>query len=98
MNKENDMRRFLFYDAFLIYKDKTNVDTIVIYSSEIENTNICLDAGNIKYSVKTFYMKDLDGGSTFENIKEKIEKGCNLKDSEMLNLTLIPLIIVPETM
>ena len=90
-NKENDMRRFLFYDASLVYRDRRKIDTIVVYSSEIENVNTFLDAGSIKYSAKAFYMKDMDGDSTFEKIKEKVEKGCCLNDSEMLSLTLVPL-------
>lgn len=90
-NKDSDIRRFLFYDGSLVYRDKKKVDTIVVYSSDIEDVNTYLDAGSIKYSVDAFYMKKLDGDSTFENLKLKVENGHSLKDSDMLSLTLVPL-------
>lgn len=88
-NKDSDMRRFLFYDASLVYRDNKKIDTIVVYSSEIQSANTYLDAGSVKYSTEAFYMKDLNGDTIFDNIKLKIEKGENLKDSDMLSLTLV---------
>lgn len=90
-NKDSDLRRFLFYDASLVYRDNKKINTIVVYSSEIEGANTYLDAGSIKYSIETFYMKDINGDSTFEKLKEKVERGERLKDIEILNLTFVPL-------
>ncbi|MHC1682289.1 MAG: hypothetical protein AB6733_04990 [Clostridiaceae bacterium] len=47
-NKKDDLKRFLFYDASLFYKEKRKVRTIVIYSSDIENIETCIDARSIK--------------------------------------------------
>lgn len=36
-NKKDDIKRFLYYDASLFYKEKRKVKTIVIYSADIED-------------------------------------------------------------
>lgn len=53
-NKRDDIKRFLYHDASLYYKEKRKVRTIVIYSADIENVETYIDAGIIKY------MKNLD--------------------------------------
>lgn len=90
-DKYSDLKRFLYYDASLVYRDNKNVDTIVVYSSEIDRVNTCIDVGSIKYSVEAFYMKSIDGDIIFDQLKSKVEKGENLKDIEMLSLTFVPL-------
>ncbi|MCX7695925.1 MAG: DUF4351 domain-containing protein [Caloramator sp.] len=90
-NKKSDLRRFLFYDASLIYRENRKIETIVVYSSDIKEVKSELDMGSIKYSIKAFYMCSLDGDSIFENIKQKIEKGEELEDVDILKLTFIPL-------
>ena len=43
----------------LCFKEGKPVKTIVVYSSDIENTNTTLDYGAIKYEVDAFYMAKL---------------------------------------
>lgn len=90
-NKEEDIRRFLFYDAFLHYKSNRKIKTMVIYSADIENAKTYIDAGNIKYSIDAFYMSSINGDEKYDTLKRKIEKNQELTDEEILGLTFIPL-------
>lgn len=53
-DKKDDIKRFLYYDASLFYKDKRKVRTIVIYSSDINEVETYIDAGTIRYEVEAF--------------------------------------------
>lgn len=90
-NKEEDIRRFLFYDASLHYKSNRKIKTIVVYSSDIENVKTYIDAGNIKYSIDAFYMNSINGDEKYDILKDKIENNEELTDEEILSLTFIPL-------
>ena len=90
-NKKEDIKRFLYYDASLFYKEKRKVRTFVIYSSDIDDVETFVDAGTIKYNVEAFYMKDLNGDEKLEYLSEKIEKGKTLTEEDILTLTLLPL-------
>lgn len=90
-NKENDINRFLFYDASLFYKYGKKIKTLVVYSSNIKNSTTKIDAGSLKYQVDAFYMSNLDGDASYENLKEKIDKNETLTKEEILSLTFIPL-------
>jgi predicted transposase YdaD len=90
-DKKDDIKRFLYYDASLFYKEKRKVRTIVIYSSDIENVVSFIDAGTIKYNIEPYYMKKIDGDEKLEYLKEKIEKNENLTREDILTLTFLPL-------
>ncbi|AKN29983.1 hypothetical protein Ccar_03700 [Clostridium carboxidivorans P7] len=90
-NKEEDIRRFLFYDASLYYKSNRKIKTIVVYSADIENAKTYIDAGNIKYSIDAFYMNNINGDEKYDILKDKIENNEELTDEEILSLTFIPL-------
>ncbi|WPC43946.1 hypothetical protein [Clostridium sp. JS66] len=90
-NKEEDIRRFLFYDASLHYKSNRKIKTIVVYSADIENVKTYVDAGNIKYSIDAFYMSSMNGDEKYDILKDKIESNEELTDEEILSLTFIPL-------
>jgi hypothetical protein len=90
-DKKDDIKRFLYYDASLFYKEKRKVRTIVIYSSDIENVEETLDAGTIKYQIEPFYMKTLNGDEKYTYLKAKIENDEPLKEEDILNLTFLPL-------
>lgn len=90
-NKENDISRFLFYDASLFYKYGKKVKTLVVYSSNIKNTITEINAGSINYKIDAFYMNNLDGDATYNILKDKVSKGEYLTNEELLSLTFIPL-------
>jgi predicted transposase/invertase (TIGR01784 family) len=90
-NKKDDIKRFLYYDASLYYKEKRKVRTIVIYSADIENVETQIDAGTIKYNIEAFYMKNINGDEKLEYLRNKIMKGDTLTGHDILTLTLVPL-------
>ncbi len=96
-NKKDDLKRFLYYDASLYYKEKRNVMTIVIYSADIDDVETCIDAGSIKYNIKAFYMSELDGDEKLEYLARKINCAEHLSNQDILALTLIPLMRGKET-
>ncbi|MBE6064442.1 DUF4351 domain-containing protein [Clostridium cochlearium] len=90
-NKEEDINRFLFYDASLFYKYGKKVNTIVVYSSDIKKSKTKVNAGSLKYEIRAFYMSSLDGDAAYKNLKKKIDKCEDLTKEEILSLTFIPL-------
>jgi hypothetical protein len=90
-NKKDDLARFLYYDASLFYKNLRKIDTIVVYSSDINNVNTNINCGSINYSIKAFYMSQYDGDQRLNNIKEKIENNTELTEQDIMSLSFIPL-------
>ncbi|OPJ64123.1 DUF4351 domain-containing protein [Clostridium oryzae] len=96
-DKREDIKRFLYYDASLFYKDKRKVKTMVIYSADIEDVETVIDAGTIKYQVEAFYMKNLDGDKKLTLLKDKIMRKEKLSGEDILTLTFIPLMNSKES-
>lgn len=90
-DKKDDIKRFLYYDASLFYKEKRKVKTIVVYSADIENVETFVDAGTIKYNIEAFYMKNIDGDEKLQYLKSKIERNEQLTGEDIVNLSFIPL-------
>jgi len=90
-NKKDDLKRFLYYDVSLFYKEGRKIRTLVIYSSGIENVDTYIDAGTTKYNIEAFYMKNLNGDEKLEYLREKISKGEKLTGEDILTLTFLPL-------
>lgn len=86
-----DISRFLYYDASLYYKSKKNITTIIVYSSEIKNAVTYLNCGTIKYEVMAFYMKKFDGDANLEDIRYKVENNIELTQKDIMTLSFIPL-------
>lgn len=89
--KREDISRFLYYDASLYYKSKMNINTIVVYSSEITDAVNHLNCGTINYDVKSFYMNSFSGDAKLENIRYKVENNIELKRQDIMTLSFIPL-------
>ena len=96
-NKKEDIKRFLYYDASLFYKDKRKIRTVVIYSADIGEVETEIDAGSIKYQVEPFYMKGLDGDEKLTYLDGKIKNREHLTSSDILTLTLAPLMSGKES-
>ncbi|ERI92095.1 hypothetical protein HMPREF1982_02635 [Clostridiales bacterium oral taxon 876 str. F0540] len=96
-DKKEDIKRFMYYDASLYYKEKRKVRTIVIYSADIENTESFIDAGSIKYQVEAFYMKSIDGDEKLKYLKNKILNKEQLTGEDILTLSFIPLMKSKES-
>jgi hypothetical protein len=90
-DKKEDIKRFLYYDASLFYKDRRKIRTVVIYSADIEDAEIHIDAGSINYKIEAFYMKNLNGDEKLEMLKNKIRNNEKLTSEDILTLSFIPL-------
>ncbi|OAA83837.1 DUF4351 domain-containing protein [Clostridium ljungdahlii] len=90
-DKRDDIKRFLYYDASLFYRDKKKVRTVVIYSADIGKADEYIDAVTIKYGVEAIYMKQFDGDEKLEYLKKKIERREKLSNEDILTLTMLPL-------
>ncbi|MCH3965108.1 MAG: DUF4351 domain-containing protein [Clostridium sp.] len=96
-DKKDDIKRFLYYDASLFYREKRKVRTIVVYSSDIEDVDEYIDAGTIKYRIEPFYMKNIDGDERIEYLKNKIHNGEKLTYNDILCITFLPLMSGSES-
>lgn len=90
-DKREDIKRFLYYDASLFYKEKRKVKTIVVYSADIEDVETSVDAGTIKYEIEAFYMKNLDGDEKLNYLKNKIKRKEHLTGEDIVALSFLPL-------
>ncbi|MHC6179304.1 DUF4351 domain-containing protein [Clostridium sp. JNZ X4-2] len=90
-DKKDDIKRFLYYDASLFYREKRKVRTIVVYSSDIEDVEEYIDAGTIKYRIEPFYMKNMNGDERLKYLKNKIYNREKLNYNDILSMTFLPL-------
>ncbi|MBU3191506.1 hypothetical protein K9O30_19670 [Clostridium bowmanii] len=90
-NRQEDIRRFMFYDASLHYKGNRKIRTVVVYSSDIKKVESYIDAGSIKYHIEAYYMNNIDGDEKYNYLKNKIDNNEELTNEEVLGLTFIPL-------
>ena len=90
-NKKQDLPRFMVSDAILCYQEGKPVKTIVVYSSDIEQTNTTLDYGSIQYKVDAFYLVKLDGDKKYDELKAKIEAGTQLTKQDLMSIVFLPL-------
>jgi hypothetical protein len=88
---KDDLTRFMVSDAMLYLIEKKPVKTIVVYSSEIEDTITTLDTGAIQYNVEAFYMVKLDGDKAYADIKSKIDAGTPLVKQDLMSIVFLPL-------
>jgi hypothetical protein len=89
--KKEDISRFLYYDASLYYRSKININTIVVYSSEITDTVTHLNCGSIRYDIKSFYMKNYNGDEKLQTIEYKVNNNIDLTQQDIMTLSFIPL-------
>lgn len=90
-NKNEDLIRFLLYDARLYKKDKKHINTAVIYSGDIEKALDNIKIGSIEYLVSNIYMKSFDGDEIFVDLYNKINRKEKLTEENKLNLIFLPL-------
>jgi hypothetical protein len=88
---KNDLSRFMVSDAMFYFKEKKPVQTIVVYSSDIKETETSVDAGSLRYDVQAFYMVKLDGDDSYSNIKAKVEAGDPLTKQDLMSIVFLPL-------
>ena len=88
---EQDLKRFLYYDARLVRRQERKVHTIVIYSGRIEQARERLECGSILYQVENIYMKHYNGDQEYNRLKHKIDNHQLLSETDTLKLIFLPL-------
>lgn len=88
---ENDLRRFLAYDAVYSHKTGKNVITYVIYSGGIKSVKTELNMGLFTYRIQPIYLKDRNADEVFEKKRQKQEDGTELTEEDYASLSLTPL-------
>ncbi|MDR1687521.1 MAG: hypothetical protein LBS21_02785 [Clostridiales bacterium] len=86
-----DLSRFMLADAMLYYKEGKPIKTIVVYSSDIDQTITEINAGALQYGVEAFYMVKLDGDKAYAEIKAKIDAGENLTKQDLMSIVFLPM-------
>ena len=88
---KKDMGRFAVYDLLLYERDGRQIDTVVIYSSDVQNADAVLDTGTLRFNPQVVMFADYDGNTIFEELEEKLKSKQELSDSDLLNLIFLPL-------
>ena len=70
--KEQDLYRFLLYDAHLTAHYKKPVKTIVLYIRDVLEAPDRLNAGGIEYRVENVYLKSRDAEAVLKRLEEHI--------------------------
>ncbi|OOM78314.1 hypothetical protein CLPUN_19230 [Clostridium puniceum] len=68
-----------------------NINTIVVYSSEITDAVNHLNCGSITYDIKSFYMKNFNGDEKLQTIEYKVNNNTELTQQDIMTLSFIPL-------
>ena len=88
---KNDLLRFAKYDLRLYERDKREITTVIIYSSDVKSATESLKIGSLVYSPATVMMYQYDGNAIYNGLETKLKSGQDLTDADMLNLIFLPL-------
>ena len=88
---KKDLGRFAIYDLLLYERDGRQIDTVVIYSSDVQTAETSLDTGTLSFNPQTVMFADYDGNVIYKELEEKLESGQELSDIDLLNLIFLPL-------
>jgi hypothetical protein len=88
---EKDLIRFAGYDIRLYERDSRRVITVIIYTANVKDAADGINIGSLVYSPQRVLMKEYDGDSIYRELTAKIEAGQDITDTDMLNLTFLPL-------
>ncbi|MCL2775828.1 MAG: hypothetical protein FWD71_21150 [Oscillospiraceae bacterium] len=89
--KIDDLVRFLDYDVQLYKRYKKNIQTVIIYSSDVKNIDDYLEIGSPLYYPMNIMMCKRDGNKIFSDLEVKLKATGELSDIDMQNLIFTPL-------
>jgi hypothetical protein len=87
----DDLIRFASYDLRLFERDGRIVNTVIIYTADVQKADTALNIGSLVYNPHKVMMGDYDGDIIFTELDTKIKTGHDLSDLDMLNLIFLPL-------
>ena len=88
---KDDLIRFALYDLRLYQRDKRKIQTVVIYSSDVNTAEANLDIGSVAFTSMNIMMSEYDGNIIFADLEKKLKEKQDLSDIDMLNLIFLPL-------
>ena len=89
-SKEN-LVRFAIYDLLLYERDKRQIISVVIYSSDVQVVDDCLDTGTLRFCPQIVKFSNYDGNAIYSDLEIKLKSGLELSDHDLLNLIFLPL-------
>ncbi len=87
--KEQDLYRFLLYDAHLTAHYKKPVRTIVLYVRDVLEAPDQLKAGGIQYRVQNVYLKARDAKAVLERLEEHLRLNV-WRPEDRFDLAFVP--------
>ena len=88
---KSDLIRFAGYDLRLYERDGREIETVVIYTADVNIVPVGLKIGSLTYNPDIVMMNRYDGNALYEGLRAKILSGNELSDADMLNLIFLPL-------
>ena len=79
------------YDLRLFERDGRDIQTVIIYTSEVKTKPKGLNLSTLGYNPDVILMNDYEGERIFAALEAKINADQDLTDLDMLNLVLLPL-------
>ena len=66
---------------------------IIIYTADVspDSTNPLLDLGSVRLNIQEAFLTEIDTGSIFSDVSDKINRGSSLTDEDMMKLIIYPL-------
>jgi hypothetical protein len=74
-----------------------NINTIVVYSSDIADVVTHLNCESIKYDIQSDYMSNLDGDEKSQIIEHKVRNNIELSQQDIMTLSFVPLMSSKRT-
>lgn len=87
---KNDLIRFQTYDLRLFARDEKKIYTIVVYASNVKDTNI-LDIGSSIYRPQIIMLKGYDGETIYKELEKKVKNDISFNDLDIINFLFLPL-------
>lgn len=87
---KDDLIRFWSYDLRLYLRDKRKIHTVIVYASSVKDIE-ALNIGTSTFNPDIIMLKDYNGDSIYKDIENKVLKGQDITDLDILNLLFLPL-------
>lgn len=88
---KDDLIRFAKYDLWMYERDKREIMTVIIYSSDVKNAAENLKIGSLLYAPVNVMMYNYDGNVIYAELETKLKNEQDLTDIDILNLIFLPL-------
>ncbi|WP_128896060.1 hypothetical protein [Longirhabdus pacifica] len=96
-SKQEDLDRFMKYDALLYDKYKKPVRTAVIYGADVLSAKSECNYGSITYHVSNIFLNNYDGDMITVELMKKAENEEEFSQEELAKLILLPLMKTSES-